>query len=294
MPFMFMIAGYSHGIKEHFHSGQTYIYYLRKYIIDIYIPCLIFSYTYWFSRKFFVPSSSVSTESFHNAYYSELLTIPFFGYSVYWFICALFFVKIVHIFLERYVKHEYMQIIFWVSLFIIINLFREKVPSFFGHFTHGLYFHAGYILKRNKLIRQRKLLYGIIFFLLGMLCFHASYFLGQRNILTSTGASMFMSLSFFQIFYAFGISYRFLVICGIYSMVIYALHSYIATPFRVIFRMTGLFSSGNPFMLFTLSFVLSLAIPLVIVWLYKNVKCLNWIEYIFYPGRYKREKNPLP
>ena len=283
-----MIAGYAHGMKEHFQSGQKYAYYLRKYIVDIYIPCLFFSFAYWLTRRVFVSPSNVSTENFHYASPSELLSIPFFGYSVYWFLCTLFFVKIVHILLERYVKRESLHIGIWVLSFIIIHSFWEIIPPFFRHFTYGLYFHTGFFLRRQNIITHEnhpKLLWGIILILVGTACFYASHFLGMSSIFTRTGTSMFTSLAFFVIFYALNITNSFLVMCGVYSMIIYTLHSYVQTPFRVLYRAAGLFASGNPFVLSAVCFFFALMLPLIPVWLYKNVKCLRWIEYIFYPGK---------
>ena len=290
MPLMFMISGYVHGMKEHFQFRQKYSDYLRKYVTDIYIPCLYFSFTYWLARMVLLSPSGGNTENFHYASSSELLRIPFFGYHAYWFMCSLFFVKILHLLLECYVKREGLHIAFWVLAFIIINSLGGIIPSFFRHFTYGLYFHTGFILKRHNLIPKNFSL-GIIFFLAGTACFYASHH-GMSNIFMRTGASMFTSLAFFVIFYALSITNRFLVMCGVYSMVIYALHDYVTTPFRVIYRITGLYSSGNPFVLTAVCFFFALMLSLIPVWLYKNVKCLRWIEYIFYPGRYKR--NPLP
>lgn len=103
---MFIIAGYAHGMKEHFSSGQTYKSYLRKYMIDLYLPCIFFSLIYWLP-KYILRSSSIGTaEGLIPTSIDGLFRIPFFGFSAYWFICTLFFVKILHLVFERYLKLE--------------------------------------------------------------------------------------------------------------------------------------------------------------------------------------------
>ena len=47
-----------------------------------------------------------------------------------------------------------------------------------------------------------------------------------------------------------------------------------------------------PFVAAVLTFVLAVSVSLFVVWLYKNVKPLRWIEYIFYPGKLMKKNHP--
>ena len=141
-------------------------------------------------------------------------------------------------------------------------------------------------MKKHNLI-PKKFSWGIVVLITGTACFFASHFYGLNNIFISTGVSIFTSLALFVIFYAFNISNNLLVTCGIYSMIIYCLHNYTASSLRVVYRFTGLSYSASPVILFATSCACSIMIPFMLVWLYKNVKCLRWIEYVFYPGKFK-------
>ena len=288
MPFMFMIAGYAHGMKEHFSSGQKYSLYLMKSIIDLYFPCLYFSFMYWFLKYFLLSNSSGNIENFRTATIQSLFNIPFLGFNEYWFLCTLFFIKTLHLFYERNIKYDILHSLLWIFMFASLNAFMGIIPLFFRQLIYGLYFHMGFMMKRHIKITGAKLSLGITLFLAGTACFIASYFYGLGNIFIRTGASVFTSVGLFIIFYALNISNKFLVKCGVYSMVIYCLHIYIASFLRIIYRFTGLSYSANAFILFILTALWGVLLSLIVVWLYKNVKCLNWIEYIFYPGRMKR------
>ena len=308
MPLFFIISGYAHGMKERFSSGERIWPYIRKDIINLYIPGLYFSLLYWLPKYLFGSNPAFVAENFRTVSLNDLLRIPLYGFNLYWFLCTMFFVKVLHMFFERYVKRESLHFIFWLLMYSVavifflrdeLNpIFREAAEFllrdeeyFFSVFYTGIYFHIGFMMKKYSFIPQ-KISLGIILFLAGTGFFVASHFYEFRNIFTRTGSSICITLALFIIFYALNINYRILVLCGINSMIIYCLHNHIVAFCRVMFRLTGLSYSASPFVLFVLCSVCALLIPLMVVWLYKNVKSLHWIEYIFYPGRYKR--NPLP
>ena len=291
MPLFFMMSGYVHGLKEHFSSGQSFSYYLRKNIVCIYIPCLFFSYLQAF-LNFIVFSSYTNLSGVHIPSLYHFLTIPFRGFLNYWFLSALFFVKTLHLLLERYISREYILMLFWVISFIVIKSLSGILPAFFIFFTYGLYFHIGFMMRRYNFLPQ-KCYWGIILLIIGIACFTLKFFCGTENIFVVTGVSMCISLALFILFYSLKINNSFLILCGLYSMVIYCVHNYAAVIFRLAYKFLNLHSFNlYPSFLFLICFMFALFIPLMVVWLYKNVKCLRWIEYIFYPGKYK--KNPLP
>ncbi len=290
MPLFFMMSGYVHGLKEHFQSGEQYKYYFKKNVISIYIPCLFFSYL----QAFLNLLMSFYLEGVNVPSVYDFLLIPFSGFLNYWFLCELFLVKSVHLLLERYVKSEYIHMLFWLIVFIVIKpfTFSEILPEFVIFFTYGLYFHIGFVMRRYNILSER-LSYGIILLLIGTACFIVNYIYGNKNVILQTGTALCLSLACFMIFYALRITNSFLVMCGLYSMVIYCIHNYGAVIFRLSYKLLNLqMFNLHASLLFLMCFAFALFIPLMTVWLYKNVKCLRWVEYIFYPGKYKR--NPLP
>lgn len=291
MPLFFIIAGYAHGMKERFSSGQSIFPYIRKSIIELYLPCMYFSLLYWLPKYILLSHSVFTAENFRTVSINDLLRIPLHGFNLYWFLCKLFFVKVLHMLFERYVKRDVLHSEFWLSMYLLAVVFFLKGDSYYHSvFYLGIYFHIGFIMKKYSFLPQ-KLSLGIILFLGGIAFFAASHFygFGDMNIFTRTGSSLCTSLALFVIFYALNISNEFLMTCGIYSMVIYCLHDYVVAFCRIMFRFTGLSSYVNPLILFMICFLCTVFIPLIVVWIYKHVKCLHWIEYIFYPGRFKRD-----
>ena len=73
--------------------------------------------------------------------------------------------------------------------------------------------------------------------------------------------------------------------CGAASMAIYVLHNFVISALRLIFRRLGLSISVNTVLLFVFCCIMGVIIPLVVTRLYRNVKCLHWVEFVFYPGK---------
>ena len=279
MSLMFMISGYVHGMKDHFSGGENFSGYLKKYLAELYLPAIYFSVTYWL-LKYFLISPSNNIEGFPPASVKDLCMIPILGYHEYWFLCTLFFVKTIHVFLERICRQEVLISVLCLLLFMLIHIFRGYLPAFLTRFAHIFYFSIGYLMQKKSFITREKhprLIYGLLLFALGSIL----YYLDTAKI----AVPLTLSLSFFIMFYAFGITNSFLVSCGVYSMLIYILHLYVAGSSRVIYRFIGLTGYVSPVVLFVISYVASVLLPLFVVKLYQNVKALRWIEYIFYPGK---------
>jgi len=228
--------------------------------------------------------ASFNPAGFRVPDYSELLIIPFLGFKNYWFLCTLFFVKLLDKIFDFDEKINY---IFWLIICINIIIFCGSLPEVITQFYYGLYFCAGKILKRLEFIESAKLFYGIIFIIIGMSFFFVPVLYVKGSDLGSlsplrTYAAIFMSLGLFIAFHALKIDNKLLVTCGVYSMVVYTIHNFIAAPLRVICRLSGL---NAPVLMLIFCFIMAVLIPLLIVKIYKRVKFLRWVEYIFYPGK---------
>ena len=282
MPLMFVISGYAFGIKSKF---SDVFHRLMKCIVDVYLPCLYLSFLIWLPKFLWSFLSLNNTENFELSSIADLLAIPFHGYQVFWFLCVLFFIKVIHILTEQVISDRKLHVLLWIILFVVNAAMGGQEHSFYHY---GLYFHAGYVIRQQGCITQEKHLgasYGAAIFLGGMLFLAVSYFYGLGNIFMKTVVAMLATLGIFILFYALNIDSTLLVTCGTVSMVIYALHSPVISSLRLIFRQLGWSLSVNSAVLFVFCSVVSVAISLSVVLLYRNVKCLRWIEYIFYPGK---------
>ena len=281
MPIMFMIAGYVHAIS----AGRASI---KKAAVALYLPCLYFSLSQWLIMYFIFAEKNPA--NFGAAKLSDLFLIPLMGFKEYWFLAALFFVKSVHIVLEHKISRRFMHSFFWVALFIVLRVFRHSMPvvlpaAYFRLYVYmGIYFHAGYLMKQNNVFTSPKILHGLLLLCAGTICFCAEMF-SRADIFTVTGAAFCISTGIFTIFYAMRVNNSVLQVYGRYSMVVYCLHNYAAASLRMLFTVSGLSSSASPIILAAIGIIFAMTAPLAVVWLYKNVKCLRWIEYIFYPGK---------
>lgn len=146
--------------------------------------------------------------------------------------------------------------------------------------SHGFYFHVGYLLKRKELITDSnhpRLVYGLLLAVIG------TVLLSVRG--SNIGAALCISLALFIVFYDLRIDNTFLVSCGLSSMVIFVTHQYTRNLMRMVYRYLGWSYSADPALLFVVCSVVCVMFPLLLVKLYKNVRCFRWVEYIFYPGR---------
>ena len=278
MPLMFMVAGYVHAMKERY--SQPFMSFAKKYLVDIYLPCMYFSVLQIIIMLTVFSSSNPA--NFGTVKPGEIYAIPFVGFKEYWFLAALFFVKIMHTFWECRTKHLQAVSVFWVVVFLTVPYLSKVSPlllrDVISRMSMGLYFHVGFLLKRSGCLSRAGVWHGLVLLAAGFACFA-----GGWNI--PAGAAMSTSLALFVVFYALKVNYAPLVTCGVYSMVIYCLHNWITAVFRLFSKITGLASSASPVMLFVMCFPAAMLLPLVAVRLYKKVKAFRWLEYLFYPGK---------
>lgn len=286
MPLMFMIAGYTQGIKDYRASG--WLYWFRKSAVDLYLPCMIFSVVQWLIMYCIFSRSNPA--NFGALKEGDIYIIPLKGFKEYWFLASLFFIKVIHSAFECSSCPGKVHSLFWLIVVIFPVLSGISLPT---DISLGLYFHVGYILRRQGYISQEKnpgVLAGAIMIIAGGLFFFIPRAYDSANILTSTAAAMCSCLGLFSLFFAMRVKISGLIICGLYSMVIYCLHNWITACFRMLFTVSGLSLSADPVMMFAVSFVAAMLLPFACVYVYKNVNYLRWIEYVFYPGKLK--KNP--
>lgn len=295
VPLLFMLSGYAQGMKPYKRGRENLVRYFSKNIVSLYIPCLFFSYIQAILNL--IVLSSTNSANAHIPGLKHFVMIPFTGFLIYWFLMALFIVKCLHVVFERVIKREGVHFLLWVLIFIIaVNFANNNEEIIFStdlsvivyRLSYGLYFHAGYEISRRGIVSHERTpgkLCGALLFFAGTLFFFVPYSAGVSNVFTQTGTALCMSLSLMILFYALGIRNEFLTFCGLNSMVIYCVHNYAAMIFRILYRAGGFQAYGLVFLPYAVCVAMALFIPLGVVWLYKNVKCFRWIEYVFYPGK---------
>ena len=283
LPLLFMLSGYAEGIRP----PQSFKREFLKSVVNLYIPCLFFSYLQAFLNLLVFSSSNFV--NVHIPGMSHFLTIPFAGFFNYWFLCTLFLVKTVHFFFVCVVRNQYIHFAFWVIIFILAGFFGNFTPLVnIWDFSRGLYFFAGYVICTKNYVSRGKtpgFLCGTAFLSAGLLILFAVHSDGAARFFVNAAGASCVIFSLLILFYALNVSNKFLSFCGLYSMVIYCIHNYAAMIFRISYKLGGFSSYGLVVLPCIVCFAMALFVPLGVVWLYKNVKCLRWIEYIFYPGK---------
>ena len=258
------------------------------YICHIYLPYLWFAY-FGFAVSLLIFRGSSNPINYNMAQVGELFRIPYVGFREYWFLCTLFQIKLVHTAFECKSISPVYNTIFWVISFIILNCIKSDIPLYVYRFHFGMYFHAGYLLQNRSIInndKQPPLIWAVILIVTASTSHFTSISCYSFSGIIS---AICMCLGLFIVFYAAKITPSLLVLAGSTSMVMFILHDYVIFAMTLMFKFTGIMS-GVPFLAALLTFTLAVSVSLLVVKVYQNVKCLRWIEYIFYPGKLMKNK----
>lgn len=296
MPLFFMLSGYVHGMRQRQAGTTDFLHGLRQNFIALYVPCMFFSFLQAFLNLIVFSRSNAA--NVHIPELRHFMMIPFNGFLNYWFLCALFLVKSIHMAFESAGANEHLHSFFWVSLFVLSWIAGDSMPRFlFLLCYNSLCFRIGYILSRREYITETRnpgAFWGLVLLGSGIAFLLVYYSGGVAGFFTKAGSALCMVLSLMVLFFALSIKSSFLSVCGLYSMVIYCIHNYAAMTFRIMYRISGVKAGSFPAFSYIMCFIAALFIPLAIVWLYKNVKCLRWVECIFYPSRLLRVNHVQP
>lgn len=291
MPLMFFISGYVNNFSKKTLSLRISII---NSIIQLYIPYIVFSYALWFI-KYFIFSGNTAEEL------KTALKIPYIGYDLYWFLMALMSIKIVKILWAKGkekikgINSDIIETIFWfIFSFIIFYLLNKDfhVNSFFIWLSWGLFYHLGELFRKYNLFEVIKdknwFIISLICISVGLVSSHRIIFdlrviwLSYSKFFIGIGSSILL----FLIFKICNVNNRFLIYLGKYSMVIYLLHYPINGMIRICLIKLGIVSFP---ILSLIGTFLGLLIPLLLFKTIKSIHILSWIEYFFYPLKYKRK-----
>ena len=256
MPLMFIVSGY---VGKKYSYGDSckkiYIESIKSLIVSLYVPYLIWGYIFWAVKYFiYAGNEAVTLKQGINLFWN------YNAWNPGWFLLALFFVKIIDMFLQH-MNLKY-QLLVWLSLaiwgsqiqvYLLTNVFQFGIFYFVGRVVAVLY---------NNLWEDIKRYFHYInltLFLLGVVCYFNNWMYWGKFFV---GISVSVFLAY--IFRGKKQEWRFIGMIGQYSMITYVLHAYFTIPIRVILNY---FSVQNLWIYIMLEMLFS------VVFLYSNIIC---------------------
>ena len=110
MPLFFMLSGYVHGMRQRQAGTTDFLHGLRQNFIALYVPCMFFSFLQAFLNLIVFSRSNAA--NVHIPELRHFMMIPFNGFLNYWFLCALFLVKSIHMAFESAGANEHLHSFF--------------------------------------------------------------------------------------------------------------------------------------------------------------------------------------
>lgn len=273
LPLMFILSGIVESIFGKLKNNKTsYFHYLKKNIISLYIPYLIFIYLYWFIKMYIFSGNN-------EASFNDIFHLFHNGKWVFWFLLSLLSIKIVHGLFEKYIKNKYISTIFFVTVYIVSIFTNIKIIDWL---SYGLFYNIGYLINENKILEKNKkktLIINPILLLVGLVTLNLSQIKIQMLLI-----GIPTSIILLNMFYDKN-NLKFLQICGKYSMVIYLCHTLLTSLIRTIFLSIGITNFTFLLILGTIVAVVASLLPVLI---YNKIKIFKFIEYLFYPNKVLR------
>lgn len=276
LPLMFILSGITEGLFGKLEEGKvSYGKYLKKNIISLYVPYLIFIYFYWFVKMYIFSGN-------HEVSFNDLFHLFYNGKWVFWFLLSLLSVKIVHGFFEKNIKNQYICTISFVLIYIISLFTNIKIIYWL---SYGLFYHIGYLISKRDILRK----YQKFFIIGNLITLTIGLFLigvvddGIRMLLIGVPISILL----FYLFYEKD-CFKYIQICGKYSMVIYLCHTLLTASIRTIFLSLGI---HNFTILLILGTIMATILSLLVVSIYQKIKIFRFIEYLFYPNEALNKMN---
>lgn len=279
MPLMFLITGMVYNNSREILSKRDYIRFIRKKVLSLYIPYLIFSYLQFFI-KFTMGNMANSSTDLRTLY-----TIPFKPYDIYWFLLNLLLIFIFYSFLDYKIKNGKIilaiaLIIFFISITIKFNY--SYISTIIVYLGNGFYFYLGKIIyKKNIFIKKIYAISSIILYLIVNLMAFKS-----RNSNIIIILTLVLLMAYAVIFISKNIKYgffsRLLIYIGKNSMCIYVLHTIFTAFLRIILNKLNI----NNFIIQSILGILGGVIfPLIIFSISNKYKIFRGINWCFNPSK---------
>ena len=277
MPMFFVVSGFVEcinrkniGIKDS----------LVKNIISLYVPYVVFNFVYWLERALAGVLFNVQMVEGAEKTWSEILPLFYMGKGPSWFILALLLIKTVFHIFDYYLSDVWANLI----LFICFAAYYLGVAkgTFWSWLSYGIFFVVGYYLSKYLCyVEKKKYLVGtasLLMLVLGIKSFVKNGLSLEVKVLVGISVTVILFLILHK-----KEKKSWCYLLGQNSMVVLMVHWIVQGIMEVvIFNVLNISSAGVGMIMLIIS---QLIIAVLVIYSYKNVKILYWIEYFFYPWK---------
>ncbi len=275
MPLFFLISGYIYQ-----NNNEKISEIIKRNVITFYIPYLFLNYLYWFEK---VIALKVFGIQLAQSEYTNGVALLWMGDGLTWFLLSMMLVKIVFNLMDTYISDLFAFVVFSL-LFWASYIFPQY--RILHYLQWGVFFCLGYVMNKYSIEKKQKsilyigcinmLLIGIDRYALGGLDGFVKIFIGVSVFV------MYMCIKKVP-------RIRLLTLCGKNSMVIYMIHG--LSQYVCYYMIAEIFHMRVHFVLLFLMIVLQLLLAFLVIELFTKVRCLHWLQIIFYPYKYIFKKN---
>lgn len=288
VPLFFICSGYLYQKINYVDSIDSWIYNIKRKVIELGVPYFVFSIITWLFKALF--ANSVNNKAGHSLF-GILFLNPM---SPYWYLYALFFLFLITpTFKTR--KKAFVYVMIFLAAKIIYLLFGgTSVYVISTLMQNGIWFVLGMIISFNKFdlstirVRQGWML-GIVFLISSIV-----WYIFKFNI---PGISFVLGLiacvSIISLVYNWDKngSRKIFSLLPKYTMPIFLMHTLFAAGIRSILLK---FALSNPLIHFIFGIAFSFLGPMLVAKVIRNIPYFN---FFLYPGKYvhisraRREQN---
>ena len=284
IPLFMMASGYLYGIQN---KKEPYFKFIRKKIINLGIPYIIFSIVYFLINTIFASSVNFSYGL------DTLFMLPIRPIAQYWFLFALIWIFIIAALLELLIKNEYVIFtIFLIWKLLAINMFIFGTVDYYIA-GYAVFFYFGVLYARKSNIfkpLKSKLAYamaGVYLILFGV--FELINITNIKVLDISRLVLNMLGITVFMLIFEMHVNKRGPLLINVvskYSFQIYLLHTMATSAIRIILVKIGIF---NDLVHFILGMTVGIVLPVIAAWICNRITVLN---IFFYPiSTYKKLKS---
>lgn len=279
MPAFFVISGYLHAISGKDQNSHNVV---RRKILSLGIPMVIFSTLYWFVK--FVAAQFGGGIIMNPQGISTLLLMFINPIGEYWFLYALLLITVADIYFNKAKMRLGVQVAIWFVLLLAVNYIPKELPFFWESivprvFKHGFYFLMGKLIfvKIEKYLKRPPVIAGVATVaVVSWICWYAvdgftQYALPKLILAGATTLLLIIILS--------GCGSSLIGRLGKASLDVYLLHPYFIVACKMI--LTRFIPNAGLY--FILSTAISIALCYAAIFVVSKIK---YLDFIFRPLKY--------
>lgn len=293
MPLFMCLSGYLYSKTVHIESIKDYINFIKKKIMNLGIPFVVFYVLHIGINLLF--SNSVN----HKVGQQELFSMFTNPIPPFWFLYALFFIFLVIPLLEKLLKDNYSVVMIFTAILLLVNtIYKTNIYAIDIMMQYGFYFYLGVImnkrLKKNIITGKINIIIeiGIYIILATMYWCCKSTNTAIVNKILAIPLAIGGIITSIHIFTKSSEILNKNIIWKIiskYTFQIYLLHTIFTAGTRIVLMKLAL---NNFYLQFTIGMIVGIVGPIIIAFIAEKSKYFN---LLFYPVKtialLKEEKN---